>query len=120
MKLKMFNIKASKEYLDILGGLKLKALTSFKIKNIINQVNSQYEKYIETQNERIKYYGQEVQGEIDQYKFSPENKIKIQKELDELLNKEIELDFEQLSIEDLGDIEIEANLLVNLDWLFKG
>ena len=108
MKLKMFNIKASKEYLDILGGLKLKALTSFKIKNIIKQVNSQYDQYVETQNERIKHYGQEVEGEIGQYKFSPENKIKIQKELDEL------------SIEDLGDIEIEANLLVNLDWLFKG
>ena len=57
------------------------------------------------------------------------NKMKIEKigfsiysttELDELLNKEIELDFEQLSIEDLGDIEIEANLLINLDWIFKG
>jgi len=120
MKTKLMTIKTSKEYLDMLGGLKLKALTSFKIKNIIKQVNEEYSQYIETQNERIKHYGEEIEGEVGQYKFSPENKSKLQKELDELCNKEIELTFEPIPIEELGEVEIEANLLVNLDWVFKG
>ena len=50
---------------------------------------------------------------------SDENKEEFQKEFGTLLNEEVEIGFELISLEDLGDISISTNDLIPMQKLFK-
>ena len=52
-------------------------------------------------------------------KIPDENKGKFQEEFGTLLNEKVEIEFEPISIEDLGDIVISANDLIPMQKIFK-
>jgi len=55
----------------------------------------------------------------DEIKVSDENKNKFQDEFSTLLSEEVEIDFEPISVNDLGDIFIATNDLIPMQKIFK-
>jgi hypothetical protein len=66
----------------------------------------------------VEKYAEEAK-EGEEVKVSDDNRNKFQEEFGNLLNEEIDLEFEELSIEDLGDISISTNDLIPMQKLFK-
>ena len=61
----------------------------------------------------------EPKEEGKEMKVSDENREKFQQEFSNLLSEEVNIDFEQISIEDLGDISLSANDLIPMQKIFK-
>ena len=45
---------------------------------------------------------------------------RFQKEIDDLLNKEVDIQVEKFSIDDLSEVAVEPNILRPLNWLIRG
>ena len=94
--------------------------TSFKLSKVLKQVASELQDLEESRQKLIKTYG-ELNEEAQTISITdPAKLIDFQKEYSELLNVEIELNYDPLSIEALGDsLELSVSEVVQLSVLFK-
>ncbi len=108
---------------DSLGKLLNKELpvkTAYRLGRLSKVLQSEFDQFNLTRNNLIKKYGKEKDG---QYQIDSDDKNsieKFQKEIDELLTVEIDIDaYEPISVDDLGDIKLSAIDMSNLSIFFK-
>lgn len=117
MKVKLSQIIASKDALRSLASLKLKAVTSYKIAKLLKPFSEEIETFEKVRVDKVKEYG-EQKG--DTMEIPQENREKFSKEINDLLQTEIDIDEESiLKIEELGDASITGRDLLLLDFLIK-
>lgn len=111
MKVALKYIVNSVQSLRDLSALKFKATISFQLAKLIKSVEDELTIYEETRTETVKKYstdGQQVdEASIPQFVA----------ELNELMEKEVEVYEFKLSHDDLADKDISAQQLIQLDWL---
>lgn len=102
---------------DELVNLNLKAKDAFIIAKAIKLFGSEVESYLKVRDEKIKEYGEEIDGKIA-ISHTSDNFSKFIEEMNEVETTEVELDFTPLSIDVLGENEISAKTLVILNFMF--
>lgn len=116
----------------VLKGLlnhKLQLVTKFKLKMLLNAISVIKKANDELRDELLKEYGTEqengmvsipmyVDANAEQKEYSPIY-IEFVKKMDILLAKEIEIEFEEITLEDLKDLQIEESYPTFMDMLIK-
>lgn len=98
------------------GDTKINPLTKFKLLGIMKQLEPHVDSFKIIRDEKIREYGKEDEktGSIS---ISPEDKEVFQKymdDLNEVLNSDVKINIEKISIEDAFDKGIPADKLVRL------
>ena len=102
--------------------------TKFKLKMLLNAISSIKQANDEIREELIKEYGTEVNGVISVFMYVDEkaqvkeytpNYIEFVKKIEELLAKQIEIEFEQILIDEFKDFNEEDTYPTFLDLLIK-
>lgn len=122
MKIKIETLLNSVPAMQELMNLKLPIVVSFKISKALRTVDKELTAFNEVKNKRIKELGEEivVDGKpTGNWKVKEENSEAFNKEHKELVEKEVKLELPEIKISELGDVKIEASVLMNLDWLIK-
>jgi hypothetical protein len=120
VKVTLNQLVATKNLLQDIVKLKLKAKYAFSLAKVLEKIISETTKYEEVRSNLVKEYGEtDDDGKIGLTPQS-EHYEKVVNELNELLSTEIELDFNKLSIDALGDNEIEVEKIIALSYLFDG
>jgi len=116
MKIKLSQIVNSVESLNKIVEIKLPVKVAYKVNRLINKINPELKTYNESRETLVKEYGDEQEDGswkvVDPVKL---NEFAIK--LTELLEVEIEVEFEKIKIEDLGEALIEPKNMV--DFLFE-
>lgn len=115
MKIKLNDIVNDYSKFTELTEIKLPLKTSYKIQKANDKIMSEVKQFFKQKDKIVQEYGEEN----DQGGFSvkPENKETFKKEINDLLELEVDLDIEKVKIEELGDIQIEPKLLIG--WMFE-
>lgn len=116
MNIKIKEIVSNVENIKELQSIKLPIKISYKLSKLIGKIQPELDIYNEKRDELVKEYGDKQ--EDDTFKVTDPNKIKsfIEK-INDLVEIEVEIDFEPIDIEDLGDISIPPKNLIS--WIFK-
>lgn len=121
MKLKAGQLEVVDLLLGELMRVKLPVSISYKIGRFVkNQFSRELSTFLEKRQEIAKEYckrdanSQPVLIE-NVYQFEPDNKEKANQEVSELMNQEIDFDFEPVLIESLGNITITPEVLMGLE-----
>jgi hypothetical protein len=122
MKLKAGQLETADLLMGELMKVKLPVATSYKIARFIkNQFTRELTTFLEKRQEIAKEYckrdenSQPVLLNGNVYQFEPENEVKANQEVMELLNQEITFEFEPLTVELLGKIDIAPAVLMGLE-----
>ncbi len=107
MKITLGEILNGKNSLEKLISKEIKIKTAFKLSKLAKMVTEEMQLYEEQRIGLVKKYGDEP-DEKGATAVKPENNQKFIEELTELTGVEVELDFEPISVDELGDIEISA------------
>ncbi len=111
MKISLNEIVSSVEGLKALLDTKLPVKVSYKISKLINnQLNRELKNYEEVRTKLIIELGVKKDNG-DSEVVDPEKIKEFQSKLTELLKEEVEIEWEPLSVEDLGDVSIEPKNL---------
>jgi len=121
MKLKLTTLLEGVEALKVLTSLPLRARTSFRLAKLTKSLDSHLEIFQESRKEVIeKYQSEETDDNGNTKMVIPADNIEeYSKEITELISEEVEIDVPEITLDDLGNIEIEAKHLSVLDWLIK-
>lgn len=87
-----------------------------KVHDLVDQVNAHYATIARKQEELLSFYGK--QGENGDYEMEEEKRQFYEKELLEFLSAEVELDWEPISTEELGDIRLPLPAFALVEFLF--
>jgi hypothetical protein len=122
--MKLKQLVEGSDSLGIIMGLKLPIVLSFKISLFAKKVNPELEEYGKKRNELLKEYTNPIKNaegkDTNQLKFKGEKEIEeFNKQLEPLLDQEINVDIPDISIAEFEGISIEPKYLVALDWLIK-
>ena len=115
MKIKLERILNSNNALGELLDTDLPIVTSMKLKPLVRRIKTLYEDFDEAKKEVFKKHEIKEEEDVDLKKRAE----KIQKELDDLVNSEVSIDFDVIPVEHLGNISIKPRVLMALDWLIK-
>jgi hypothetical protein len=108
--------------ITIIANQKLPAIGSYKIAMVIKNAQPSVDEFYKIHNEKVKEYGEEIiekEKPTGRYNIKEENKEKFQKEIEELLEQEVNLTIPELKIKDFDGLSLEPRYLVQLDWLIK-
>jgi hypothetical protein len=115
MKIKLKQLAESNEALGSLLTTEIPVAISFKIGLIVEELNNNMKHFEESRNVVVKKYGKEQK---DGTYLIPNKQIEVaDKEMEDLLNTEIEINTEPISIEKLGDIKTKPMDMHFLKWL---
>ncbi|MEM3091778.1 MAG: hypothetical protein QXD05_01455 [Candidatus Pacearchaeota archaeon] len=106
----------SAESLAILAQKDMPIKTSYKLGKLLNKIREELKLYEEQRNNLIKKYGKDIGGgnyQIDENDEEAINKFK--KEHEELINLTVNIEYEPISLDSLGDIKISPMHMANLD-----
>jgi len=123
--IKLSQIVNSQEALQKLLQLPLPVKIAYKLSKLINKLDPELRIYEEQRIKLVKELGEQTDKEKDMWSVKKENIVKFREELLKLTEIEVNLSFgpdkesEKIKIEDLGDIKVEAQDLIHLDWLFE-
>ena len=120
MKVTLRTIIDSADGAKKLGTLKLKAKFAYELSKSIEIIEKEHKAFTAIRNKKIKEYGVENKQKRGTYTFEGDSQVKLQQDLDNLLDKELDLNMEKFSINELKDVDFEANILRKLSWLIKG
>ena len=120
MKIKLRTIVDSANGAHKLGKLKLKAKFAYELSKSIEKIDKELKAFTGVRNKKLKEFGVESKENKGNYTFEGDNHAKFQKELDSLLDKEVAINVEKFSIEELNEVDVEPNILRPLSWLIKG
>ena len=121
MKLKLQQIVNSEMSLKKLIEIKLPIKIAYKLSKLVNLIQPELTIFTEQRDKLIRELGAEDKD--NNVKVTDENLPKFMEELKKLTEIEIDLSFsdgkdiEKIKISDLGDISLEAQDLVLLNWL---
>ena len=115
----MLTIKLSEaieSYQNLLkiANLKCSAKTAFRFAKLLKELEPHIANFESVRNEKIKEYGDLIDDENQKYDFSDENKAKLESEIKEMINDDINLSFDKMIIDDFNGIEIEPSVLIGL------
>lgn len=120
MKVKLESIVDSYNNFNGLLNLKLPTKVAYWVNRFYNRVTPLVETFKDEQNKLIRKFGEAIMDEnkkISKYEVKEgENKEKYLKAIDELVQKEVELDFDTIPISALEKMPIEAKFLI--DYVF--
>lgn len=116
MKIKLSQIVGNIENIKALQEIALPVKVSYKIKRLVDKLNPILKSYDEKRNDLIKEFGDEQEDGNFAVK-DPEKLKEFAEKLQELLDMEEEIDFEKINIDSLGDIKLEAKIIV--DFIFE-
>ena len=114
MKVKLAQVVGSVEPLGKLMSNPMPAATAFRCAKVLKAVQSELETYDEARKTLIEKYGED--GEM-----KPESKDwdKFIKEMNTLLDEEINVNGKKIKADSLSKIEVAPTDLLSLDWLIK-
>ena len=125
MKLKLGELNIVLESLNKLIDKEIPIKTSYKLSKLTKKIIDEYSIYEENRMKLInKYAEKDVDNNIiinkkdNSTTMIGENKINFNKEFTELINIEMELEFEKIKLDDLGEISISPRNLLYLNFLF--
>lgn len=120
MKATLKEILQNVESLSKLLNKELPVKTAYRLGRLSKVLQSELDQFNLTRNNLIKKYGKEKDG---QYQIEPDDKEaleKFNKEIEELLTVEINIDsYNPINVDDLGDIKLSAIDMSNLSIFFK-
>ncbi len=116
MQIKLSDIVGNIENIKSLLTCKLPIKIAYKLNKLSNKLDRELIYYSEIKNKLIIELGEKQEnGDI---KIVDPVKIKeFEEKHQEILSADVELDFEKIKVEDLGDIVVSPNELVN--WIFE-
>jgi hypothetical protein len=114
MKIKLNKIVGVVPSLKFLAEQTTQARTAFKLAKFLNAVSAELDIF---ENTRKKLFMQYKMPNEDQ--IAPENMDTFRDEMNALLDMEIEIPFEQISISELVGTTIPVSHMMNLDFMFK-
>lgn len=115
MKVKLEKMVLAVEPLQRLFEEPMPIRTTFRLKKVMQELESNLKIYDESRTTLLKKYG-DVQEDTS-YKIKPDKQEVLEKEHKDLLDSEVSFGFQPLSSEDIGDIKITPRDLLLLDWL---
>jgi len=125
LKLKLGELNIVLESLNKLIDKEIPIKTSYKLSKLTKKIIDEYSIYEENRMKLInKYAEKDVDNNIiinkkdNSTTMIGENKINFNKEFTELINIEMELEFEKIKLDDLGEISISPRDLLYLNFLF--
>ena len=117
IKVKLEEVVDSYDNFRGLLNAKLPTKVSYWVNRFYNKVTSYVEDFKDEQNKLIRKFGEAILDEnkkISKYEVKDgENKEKYLEAVKELASKEIEIDFEPISIDALNDTPIEPRFLIS-------
>ena len=115
MKIKLLDIVEYQKNMGALTKVKLPVKVAYRISKLNNKIASEVKDYKEQEFALIKELGEVVlddEGkETDNLRVTKENMPKYKEEVEKLLDLEVDLDFETIDINELGETTIEPSLL---------
>lgn len=125
--MKLKTIVESQESLKEMLKIKLPIKVAYKISKIINLCEPELVIYDTQRNELIKKLGVSTNNpeNPNEIKVKPENMPEFTEEYNKLVDIEVDLgfgkgkDLEKIKVEDLGEVAVEPNVLLSLNWLFE-
>ncbi len=116
MKIKLADVINNQDNIRALQEVKLPVKISYRIKRLVDRLQSPLKTYEEKRNELVKEFGDEQEDKTFAVK-DPEKLKLFMAKFNELVQVEEEIEFEKIKIDDLGDVKVEARLLV--DFIFE-
>lgn len=115
MKIKLKQLVGSNTALGNLFNADIPVATGFQLGMIIEEIQSHLKRFDEMRDTLVKKYGKEQK---DGAFIIPEKQVPVaDKELDDLLNTEVEISTEAISISKLGEINVKPIDMYALKWL---
>jgi len=113
MKIKIGDIVSSIEGVKQLQEINFPVKVSYRLMRLVNKLQTELNSYEEKRIDLIKKYGDapDEKGAINV--TDPEKIALFRKDLQEIFDLEVDIDFEPIKIDDAGDVKIPAKLLVN-------
>lgn len=115
MKITMGELFNGKDVLEKLVGLDINVQAAFKLNRMVRAINEELVLFEEQRQKLINKYGENQ--EDGSVMVTPENQEEFHKELIDLFNVEINLQFDPISVKGLGDVKISAAELMMIDKL---
>src|SRR5579885_1921127 len=117
MQIKLQTLVDTQESLMKLSRVVLPVKISYRVRKVLNKVNSEVKTWQEQRFELIKELGTQTDPKNDTWELKSENNTLFTKKMKELGDLDVEIDFEKINIDDLGPIQIPADSLV--EWVFS-
>lgn len=117
MNIKLHTLINSAESLKKLIAIKIPIKIGYQLSKLVNQIQPDLSSYEENRVKLVKEYG--ILDEKGDLKVSNDNIQKFTEELTKLTEIDVNVDFEKIKVEDLGQINIEPQELVHLGWLLE-
>jgi hypothetical protein len=112
MKVKLIDIYSSVSSLNKLMEQPLSAKISFKLMKLLNAINDEVKLIEEQRMKLVKKYAE------DGITVSDSKRDEFLKEFSEFLNEEVDMAWEPISIETLGDLQLSVAELTRVQYLF--
>ncbi|MBL0320311.1 MAG: hypothetical protein IPP74_13625 [Alphaproteobacteria bacterium] len=112
MELRLKALAESEHGLVELNNCKLPARTSFKVAKVINIIAKEIELFNQAKIKKAEELGDKQDDGT--YKIREENIDKFRKEIDELLNTKVDLEFSQINLKELSDVSISPSAIRSL------
>ena len=112
MKIKLLDILSNAEPIKELQETKLPVKVSYRIMRLVNKIQPELDTYDVKRKQLIKEFGDINKDGLLQV-TDPKKLEKFTIQIQELLNIEIDIDFQKIKVEELGDLTISPKLLVS-------
>jgi len=118
--MKLRKLYENNEALAELAKCKLPALTAYRLSKFMKLVAEEVATFEEVRVAKVKQYGKpDPKSETGEYLFEPKEGKKYIKEVNELLDQEVEISVPSILIQDFGDEKVPSLVFSQLDWLIK-
>ncbi len=92
---------------------------SFRLLKLLKSCSGEIETLEKSRIKLVKKYAEEGSEDKQEFKVADEKKNEFQEEFNILLGEEVEIDFEPIGIEELGEISLATNDLISLQKIIK-
>ncbi|MEI6532483.1 MAG: hypothetical protein WCO06_01445 [Candidatus Roizmanbacteria bacterium] len=118
MKVKLSQVVNSSEDIKKLLEVKLPVKVSYRLSRLVSKLQPYLTIYEAKRNELVKEFGEAPDKEGNVKVKDPEKLKQFMAKFSELLSEDIDIDFEKIKIDTLGDMSIEPKLLL-IDFIFE-
>jgi len=116
MKVSLFEIYSSVSVLNKLVDLALPAKSSYKFVKIMKKFNEELKMMEDERQKLINKYGEEKEGTVIVLDGNRETFLK---EFGDLLETQIDVDWDPISIDSLGNVELSVAEITKIQFLFR-
>ncbi len=119
MNIKLKNVVLGKDAVEELSQKEFTAKLSYKISKNIKNLRKEVVDFERKRFETIKKFGVEDPAGSDTYQVKPECIAEYKKEINDLLDVDIEVSIFTININDLEKYEIKPEIIEKLDFMFE-